>query len=151
MELLKEYFVLWVISNSVAILLLIIAIKKTKLARLLFAILFAWACWINYTTAHNNPDDYLEYASMTPFSLYVDFINSWFKENITTMVSLISFGQGLIAIGMILKGWFVRLACIGAIVFFFAITPLSLISHSNFSGKGSPSSAFKIYFFILFL
>jgi len=76
--------------------------------------------------SHNNPDDYLHYASITPFSLYADFINGWFKEHITLMVTLISIGQGLIAIGMALKGWLVRLAGIGAVVFFIAITPLGV-------------------------
>lgn len=144
MELLKEYLIPWSISNSIAIVFLIIAFKKTKLARLLFAVLFSWACWTNYTMAHNNPDGYLEYASITPFSLYTDFINGWFKENITTMVSLISYGQGLIAIGMILKGWLVRLACIGAIVFFIAITPLGI-------GSGFPftiTASIAIYFIL---
>ncbi len=133
MELLKEFIIPWSISNVIAILLLVIAYKRTKLARLLFALLFSWACWLNFTTANNNPDDYLNYAAITPFSLYADFINGWFKEHITIMVSLISIGQGLIAIGMILKGWFVRLAGIGAIIFFLGITPLGIGSAFPFT------------------
>jgi len=144
MEPLGEYIVPWIISNTVAIILLIAAIKKTKLARLLFVLIFVWACWINYTTAHKNPDDYLFYAALTPFDLYRDFINGWFKSNITLMVTLISIGQGLIAIGLILKGWMVRLACLGAIVFFLAIAPLGV-------GSAFPFSLFTIaaLYFIL--
>ncbi len=133
MELLKEYLIPWTISNTIAVLLLVAAIKNPKLARLLFAIIFAWACWLNYTTAHNNPEDYLNYTTLTPFDLYQDFISGWFNEHITSMVTIISIGQGLIAIGMLLKDWLVRLACIGAIIFFLAITPLGIGSAFPFT------------------
>jgi len=68
----------------------------------------------------------LTYASLTPFSAYADFINGWFKDNITPMVTLISIGQGLIAIGMALKGWLVWLAGIGVLIFCICITPLGI-------------------------
>ena len=123
MELLNEYFTPWIISNSVAISILICAILRPKLARLLFVLLFLWAFWLNYTTAQTSPNDYIEYAKFTPFHLYADFINGWFKSHIVSMVTYIAIGQGLIAIGMMLKGWMVRLACIGAILFFLAISP----------------------------
>ena len=133
MDLLKEYLIPWISSNVIAVLILISAIKKPKLARLLFAVLFGWACWINYTTAHNTPEAYLDYASLTPFDCMREFINGWFKEHIIQMVTLISIGQGLIAIGMILKGLFVRIACIGAVVFLLAIVPLGIGSGFPFS------------------
>ena len=144
MELLKEYFIPWIVSNVIAILFLMSAFRKPKLWRLLFVLLFSWAFWINYTTAHSNPDDYLRYAALTPFKLYSNFINGWFKEHIILMVTLISFGQGLIAIGMMLKGWLVQLACIGAIIFFLAIIPLGI-------GSGFPApliTTIAIYFIL---
>jgi len=133
MELLKEYFIQWIVSNGIAIIILIAAIKRPKLARLLFFILFSWACWINYSTAHNNPEEYLNYASLTPFDFLRDFINGWFKANLTTMVTLIAIGQGIIALGILLKGWLVRMACIGAIIFLLAIIPLGIGSGFPFS------------------
>jgi len=133
MELLRENLIPWVISNSIAILFLIAAIRKPKLSRLLFVLLFIWASWVNYTISQNNPSDYLNYASFTPFSLYRNFINGWFKSHVTSMVTIIAIGQGLIALGFLLKGWFVRLACAGAIVFFLAITPLGI-------GSGFPAT-----------
>ncbi len=60
------------------------------------------------------------------------------------MVTLISLAQGLIAIGMLLNGWIVRLACLGAIIFFFAIAPLGV-------GSGFPFTlitALAIYFIL---
>lgn len=133
MDLLREYFIPWILSNSIAVLLLVAAIKKPKLARLLFALLFIWACWINYTTAHKNPNEYLNYAALTPINLYYDFITGWFKLHIIPMVTLISIGQGLAAVGLLLKGWIVRFACIGIIVFFVAITPLGIGSGFPFT------------------
>ncbi len=115
-----------IISNGIAILFLVAAFRKPRLARLLFALVFGWACWINYKTAQGNPDDYLLYAAITPLDLYREFIQGWFSRNITTMVTVIAVGQGLIAIGLLLRGWIVRLACIGAIVFFLAIAPLGI-------------------------
>jgi hypothetical protein len=133
MEHFKEYFLPWLISNIAAIIFLIAAIWKPKLARLLFVLLFGWACWMNYTTSHNNPQDYLNYAALTPFAFLRDFINGWFKENITIIITLISFGQAFIALGILLKGWWVRLACIGAIIFLLSISPLGI-------GSGFPCS-----------
>lgn len=133
MELLKEYWIPWSVSNGLAILVLIAALKKTRLARLLMFILFAWASWFNYTTAHNSPSDYLIYATLTPVDLYSNFINTTFKANIVPMVTGIAMGQALIAIGMLLRGWWVKLACIGAILFFLAIAPLGI-------GSGFPAT-----------
>lgn len=126
MELLQEYWIHLLVSNAIALFLLWAAYKRTRLARFLFVMLFAWASWINYSTAHESPTDYLDYASITPFSIYEQFINGWFATHITEMVSAISIGQGLIALGMLLNGLWVRLASLGAIIFFIAITPLGL-------------------------
>ena len=126
MDLLREYLVPWSISNTAAILVLITALERPKFARLLFVILFAWASWINTITAQHSPESYIEYAAFTPFAFYKNFINGWFAAHVTTMVTLIAAGQGLIAIGFALKGWFVRLAGIGAIIFFLAIAPLGI-------------------------
>ena len=133
MELLREYLIPWLISNSIAIIILISAFKKPKVARLLFVLMFLWACVFNYYTAQKTPNDYLNYAAISPVDLYTSFINGWFKSHVTTMVSLIAFGQGLIAIGLLLKGWIVRLACFGAIIFFIAITPLGIGSGFPFT------------------
>lgn len=126
------YLIGYIVSNIVGILFLWTAIKKPKLSRFMFVLLFGWASWMNYTTVHNKPEVYLEYADMS-FSWYSDFINGWFKDNITAMVTMISIGQGLIAVGMLLNGIWVRLACIGAIVFLVAIAPLGVGSGFPFS------------------
>lgn len=142
MDLLQEYWVPYTISNSIAIVLLLVAIWRPRLARFLFMLIFAWASWINYTTVHNNPEGYLDYASFTPFDSLKDFIMGWFQENITVMVTLISFGQGVIALGMLLKGWWVKLACVGVIIFLLAIAPLGVGSAFPFSIIAGAASYF---------
>ncbi|MFI5140428.1 MAG: hypothetical protein ACHQIM_21590 [Sphingobacteriales bacterium] len=131
------------ISNIIAVLILWISIKKPKLARLLFFLLFGWACWLNYTTCHDHPQVYLSYAHFS-IGLYKNFINGWFKDHITVMVSFIAAGQGLIALGMLLNGVWVKTACIGAILFLMAIAPFGI-------GSGFPFSlivSFAAYFIL---
>lgn len=126
------YLISWVISNIVGILILLAAYKKPRLARGIFFLLFGWASWINYTTAHTTPEVYLDYASMS-VDLYSEFIMGWFSHHITPVISVIAVGQGMIALGMILRGLWVKMACIGATVFLLSIAPLGV-------GAGFPFS-----------
>jgi hypothetical protein len=128
----STYLLPYLIANIVGLLFLWAAIKKPPLARLMFALLFGWACWINYSLAHEKPEVYLAYANAAT-KLYADFIKGWFQQHITQMVSLIAIGQGMIAIGMLLKGWWVKLACIGVIVFLIAIAPLGMYAGFPFA------------------
>ncbi|HSI74794.1 MAG TPA: hypothetical protein VK957_02815 [Lunatimonas sp.] len=125
METIQPYLLPYIISNLAAIIFLISSIYQTKLTRFLFLLLFGWASWLNYTVAHQNPEDYLAYADLA-IPIYRDFINGWFKNNITKMVTLISVCQGLIAFGMAFKGVWVKLACFGSIIFFLSIAPLGV-------------------------
>ena len=128
----SNYLLPYIISNIIGILFLWVAIKKPPLARLMFVLLFGWACWINYTLSHQQPEVYLDYAKAA-IPWYADFINGWFRQHITEMVTLVAIGQGLIAIGMLLKGWWVKLACIGVIIFLIAISPLGLYAAFPFA------------------
>jgi hypothetical protein len=127
-----NYLVAYIISNIAGLIILWAAIKRPYLARLMFVILFSWACVANYTLAHQKPEEYLNYAD-TSIKWYRDFIHGWFTNHITIMVSSIAIGEGLIAIGMILKGWWVKLSCIGVIVFLMAIAPLGVYAGFPFS------------------
>jgi hypothetical protein len=49
------------------------------------------------------------------------------------MIPLIATGQLLIAVGMLLKGWWVQWACIGAIIFLLSIAPFMVGSAFPFS------------------
>ena len=102
------------------------------MARLLFAALFLYAAVFNMQLGLRNPDKYLEYAPMAlPF--YRNFIEGWFSRYNYIMVPLIAVGQLLISIGFLLNGWWVKWACVGAIIFLLSIAPLMV-------GAGFPFS-----------
>jgi hypothetical protein len=128
------YITLLVISNLIAVLQLVAAIKWPRVARLSFFLLFAWASWINWKTCLQNPTIYLEYADLTWSSLYESFIRGWFSKNIQLAVGFVATCQALIAIAMLLKGWIYAAGCIAAIAFLLAILPLGI-------GAGFPSTA----------
>lgn len=127
-----EYLIVWIVSNAVGVLILWAAYKSTRVARGIFFLLFGWACWANYTTVHATPEVYLDYASMS-VQWYSDFILGWFQNHIVAVVTTIAAGQALIAIGMLLKGRWVTIACVGAIIFLLGIAPLGV-------GAGFPFS-----------
>jgi predicted membrane channel-forming protein YqfA (hemolysin III family) len=57
---------IWVaysVSNILAVLFIWVSIKRPKLARLLLFLLFGWASWFNYSTAHQQPDAYMMYVT----------------------------------------------------------------------------------------
>ncbi len=137
----QTVIIAYLASNVVGLLFLWAGFKRPKIARLLFFLLFSWAAYTNYTTAHQHPDLYLNY-SKNAIALYSDFINGWFSSHITSFVSAISLGQTAIAAGMMLKGVWVRLACIGSIVFLLAIAPMGLYAGFPFSLTVSAAACF---------
>jgi hypothetical protein len=121
-----EYFFPLLISNLLAMLLAVAAWRYPRLCRVLFFLLFAWAGWMNWTTALHYPESYLEYAKLTWLETYRHFINGWFSEHLVLTVGLIASCQLMIAVGMLLKGVIFKIAAIGAIFFFLAILPLGI-------------------------
>jgi len=127
-----EFLAAWAISNIAALVILWAAVRRPNIARALLFLLFAWASWANYTTVHQTPEVYLEYASMS-IEWYSEFILGWFSSHIVPFVTAVAAGQALIAVGMLLRGWWVKLACLGTILFLVAIAPLGV-------GAGFPFS-----------
>lgn len=111
------------LSNLVGLIILWSAVKRPMLGRLLLFILFSWAARVNYTLASEHPAVYLNYSNYG-IGWYNAFINGWFKNHIAFMVRSIVAGQILIAIGISLKGWWVKMASVGVIIFMLAIAPL---------------------------
>jgi hypothetical protein len=120
---LDQYLLPYIISQVVALAFLVAALKSTRLARLLFSLLFLYAAVFNMQLSLRNPDAYLDYASMAlPF--YRTFITGPFSRFNHILVPAIAAGQFLIGLGMLLRNGWVKAASIGAIVFLLAITPL---------------------------
>lgn len=129
---LDEFLLPYIISQIVAIVMLFVAVKSTRWGRILFAALFLWAACINMYLGITNPKSYLGNAAFAlPF--YRDFINGWFSHYNHIMIPVIAVGQLLIAAGMLLKGWWVKWACIGVILFLLSIAPLMVASAFPFS------------------
>ena len=129
---LEQYLLPYIISQLVALGILLAAYTNVRLARLLFALLFLYASVFNMQLGLRNPDAYLDYASMAlPF--YRKFIQGPFSQVNHLMVPLIAVGQLCIGVGMALREWWVNWACMGAIVFLLAITPLMVGSGFPFT------------------
>jgi hypothetical protein len=143
MEALKEWLIPYIISNIVFLLSIVAALRKPMWTRIFFAGFFLWAAYFNSTTAIQSPEIYLTYANLNALPAYSKFINEYFSEHIKMIVSTIAVGQFLIALGLILNKTWVKLACIGGIIFGLAIAPLGV-------GSGFPSTVFMaVAFFIL--
>ena len=127
-----EYIIPYVISQVVSIIILIAAWKRTRWGRWLFSVLFLWASATNMYIGLTNPDSYLDNARFA-IPLYQEFINGWFSHYNHIIIPLIAVGQFLISIGMLLHGWWVKLACIGSIVFLLSIAPLMVGAAFPFS------------------
>jgi hypothetical protein len=130
--------------NLLGIIFILCAVKWPRIGRMLFFLLFAWACWMNWTLSLKEPAVYQDYAELALFDGYRDFITGWFSRNTSWVVATIATCQGLIAISMLLKGWIYKLGCIGGMIFLLAIVPLGV-------GSGFPCTiSFAIALFILF-
>jgi len=132
MDGLQEYFVPYLISQAASLIILIAAWKRTRWARWLFSTLFFWASATNMYIGLTDPDSYLDNARFA-IPLYQDFINGWFSHYNHIIIPLIAIGQFFIAIGMLLHGWWVKLACIGSIIFLLSIAPLMVGAAFPFS------------------
>lgn len=129
---LQEYLIPYLGSQLISIVLLVVALKNTRLARLLFAMMFLYAGCYNMYIGFVRPDEYLGFADLA-VPLYRDFINGWFTNNNYIVIPMIATGQLGIAIGMLLTEGWVKLACLGAILFLLAIAPLLIGSAFPFS------------------
>lgn len=123
----SQIILTYFLANLTAITFFFVSIKWNHFARLLYAALFLWAAWLNWSVSHNNPTFYLNYSKYA-LGFYRDFITGPFSSHITTIVSSIAVGQFLIGIGQLFGGVIFKLSCIGGIIFLVAISPLGILS-----------------------
>lgn len=129
---LDDYLIPYLISQGVSIAILLAAWKNTRLARLLFSIMFLYAGFYNLTLGFRKPDEYLGFAELA-IPIYRDFINGWFSRHNHIVIPVIASGQLAIGVSMVLQGIWVKLACLGAIAFLLSIAPLMVGSAFPFS------------------
>ncbi|MEI9910955.1 MAG: hypothetical protein WDO71_15555 [Bacteroidota bacterium] len=121
-----QYWMEVLISNIIAIIILLSCIYRPRIGRILFALLFVWAAFTNWSTSHSHPEFYLEYRKFALFDWYKDIINGFFARHIEGFVSIVAISQLLTGISMLLKGWLFRVGCIGGIIFLLSIAPLGV-------------------------
>jgi hypothetical protein len=143
MELLKQWLIPYIISNIVFGLTIVGAIKKPIWTRIFLAGFFLWASYFNSTSSIKSSQIYLDYAELGALPIYSKFIKGFFSHYITPFVFTIAVGQFLIFLGLLLNKVWVKLACIGGIIFGLAIAPLGV-------GSAFPSTVcMAIAFYIL--
>ena len=98
MQSIRDYLLPYVISNILFAISIIVAPKRPKWARAFFAAFFLWASLTNLHYASYSPLVYLEYGKLAFLPIYKDFINGYFSEHTTELVSLIAFFQMAISL-----------------------------------------------------
>jgi len=117
----------------VSLAMLLSAWRWPRLARIEYVALFAWACWMNWTTVTRSPSVYFDYGGLAVVPAYRTFIEGPFRHQVVAVVGTIATLQGLIALGLVIGGAWARAALVGAIVFLVAVAPLGV-------GSGFPST-----------
>ncbi len=138
--LLQEYFIPYLASNAIAILVLWAAWRVPRWARWSMIFIFLAASIVNAYTANTAPESYITYAPMA-MPIYRTFINGWFAGHVQWMVSLIAIGQLTVAFLLSLRGFWFKLGALGGIIFLVSIAPLGV-------GSAFPCSlilAFSLY------
>jgi hypothetical protein len=141
-EAIKQYLAPLIISNLLFGLSLVGAIKKPIWTRLFLAGVFLWAGSINTYYALHSPEIYLEYAKLTPVSIYKEFISGVFSKHIQIIVVSIAMGQFLICLGLILNKIRTKLACMAGTLFGLTIAPLAV-------GSGFPATVLMAISFLI--
>ncbi len=129
---LDTFLLPYIASQIISVIFLYVAFRNTRLARLLFALMFLYAGCYNMYIGFAKPDEYQGFAELA-LPLYHDFINGWFSSYNYLLIPLIALGQLGIGLGMVLQDQWVQLACIGAIIFLLSIAPLMVGSAFPFS------------------
>jgi hypothetical protein len=129
---LEDYLYVYLVVQAIGIAFLIAAFRNTRTARWMLSLLFLYAGVHNMYIGIASPDTYLEFSKLS-LGFYSSFIDGWFSRYNHIMIPAIAAGQLLIGTGMLLRDWWVKWSCIGAIIFLVSIIPLMVGSGFPFS------------------
>ncbi|HEU4556163.1 MAG TPA: hypothetical protein VFS25_25170 [Chitinophaga sp.] len=113
-----------ILSNTIALLLLVLAAKRPQIARAMLSLIFIGAACYNAIVAIYYPERYLVYADLTASPLYETFIRGAFSRHITLYILVIALLQLVTGTLIGWKGIWMKLALAGAFTFLIAIAPL---------------------------
>jgi len=126
MEQLQEFWPQYLISNSIALVVLLLAWTKPAAARVTMSVIFLAAWAANTYVAVTDPADYLNYAQFVVLDAYRNFIHGWFADHTRGAVLSIAAGQFCIGLGMLVGGRLLKPAVVGIVVFGLAIAPFGI-------------------------
>ena len=130
----REYLLAYLISNAIALALLVLAFRKPASVRWASIAIFLWAAFTNARIALTSPLDYQTFGDLTWSAVYRSFIRGWFQDHTALLLLPIAAGQLAIALLLLANTPLTRrLATAGSIVFLLAIAPLGVGSAFPFS------------------
>jgi hypothetical protein len=129
----SEWLLPYLISNAVAVLLLLAAFRRPEVTRWACVLIFLAAAVVNTRLAIIRPLEYVGYGAFTPSALYREFIYGWFSGHVRILVLPIAAGQLAIAVLLTLSRPWRQLGTVGAVLFLLAIAPLGVGSAFPFS------------------
>jgi hypothetical protein len=138
------YAVMLLVSNLAAILFLVSSIKLPRLGRALYGLLFISTGLVNWLTAMNNPEAFLDYRNFSVIQYFHTFVDGWFKQNELLVVASVAILMFLIALGLQLRGIVFKIAAVLGITFL--MSPLLLGVGAAF--PATVIFAFGVYFLL---
>ncbi len=114
----------YLVANMVSLLVLIAAISRPAVARVMLSLIFIGAGLFNAVMGIREPALFMTYGAMTPLLAYEQFIYGAFRNNITAIVLSISICQLVAGIFIASRRTMMILGLIAVIIFLVAIAPL---------------------------
>ncbi|MFP4526777.1 MAG: hypothetical protein ACLFNL_10340 [Bacteroidales bacterium] len=124
----EEYIIPVIISNILALILMLLSFHFTNFMRFLWGTIFMIAGIINLITVYNNPGIYISGFGPSAIELYKEIIYGPFSENPGLYITLIAFTQIIIGALMWLKYLWYNIGILGGVIFLLAIAPLGAAS-----------------------
>jgi hypothetical protein len=119
----------WIVSNALALGLIIICWRRPKVGRAILGLGFIAAAVFNAWTVLADPQAYVRgFGPQALFPFYENFIYGPFARSPVLFILPIALGQLAIGLLMFARGAGLKLGLVGGTIFFLAVTPL---------GKGS--------------
>lgn len=134
----------YIISNVVAVFIVVSAITWVTVARVMLSAIFIGAFGLNLFTAITDPTAYLEFGYLTTNELYRSTIFGSFSRHIQFYVCLIAAGQLFIGVFIAFKGRLMSIAMTGGLLFLLAISPLGY-------GAAFPATAIMALAFVILM
>lgn len=128
-----QYAVPYAISNTLAVLVLLLAMLRPVAARWTLAAIFAYASVYNTWLGLTKPDEYQGFAGLVLIPWFEEFITGSFRASGSAFIVAIAIGQAIIALSTGVAGRLLWVGVVGTTLFLAGIAPLGVGSAFPFS------------------